>query len=77
MNRPNLTVLTQAQAKKLRFEGKRAAGVEFWHNGEDAYAAAAGELILSTGAVASPVILQLSGVGPGGLLQETRHRGAS
>jgi choline dehydrogenase-like flavoprotein len=58
MNRPNLTVLTQAQAKKLRFDGKRVAGVEFWHNGEDAYAEAAGELILSTGAVASPVILQ-------------------
>lgn len=70
MNRPNLTVLTHAQAKKLRFEGKRVAGVEFWHNGEDAYAAAAGELILSAGSVASPVILQLSGVGPGGLLQE-------
>jgi len=70
MGRPNLTVLTQAQAKKLRFDGERVAGVEFWHNGEDAYAAAAGELILSTGAVASPVILQLSGVGPGGLLQD-------
>ena len=70
LGRPNLTVLTRAQAKRLRFEGKRAAGVEFWHNGEDAYAAAAGELILSAGAVASPVILQLSGIGPGGLLQE-------
>lgn len=70
MNRPNLTVLTQAQAKKLRFEGRRVTGVEFWHNGEDAYAAADGELILSTGSVASPVILQLSGVGPGGLLQD-------
>ncbi|MDH3230836.1 MAG: GMC family oxidoreductase N-terminal domain-containing protein [Alphaproteobacteria bacterium] len=70
MNRPNLTVLTGAQAKTLRFEGRRVAGVDFWHNGEDTYVEAAGELILSTGSVASPVILQLSGVGPGGLLRE-------
>jgi choline dehydrogenase len=70
MNRPNLTVLTHAQAKTLRFDGRRVTGIEFWRNGEDAYAEAAGELILSTGAVASPVILQLSGVGAGGLLRE-------
>ena len=70
MNRANLTVLIRAQAKKLRFEGRRAVGVEFGHNGEHAYAEAAGELILSAGAVASPVILQLSGIGPGALLQD-------
>ena len=70
MNRANLTVLIRAQVKKLRFEGHRAVGVEFGHNGEHAYAEAAGELILSAGAVASPVILQLSGIGPGALLQD-------
>jgi choline dehydrogenase len=70
MKRPNLTVLTQAHARTLRFDGRRVRGIDFWHDGTDAYAEAAGELILSTGAVASPVILQLSGIGPGGLLQE-------
>ncbi|HEM45620.1 MAG TPA: choline dehydrogenase, partial [Alphaproteobacteria bacterium] len=70
MTRSNLTVLTRAQATRLRLEGRRAVGVEFRHRGEDAYAEAAGELILSSGAVGSPVILQLSGVGPGRLLQE-------
>ena len=77
MRRPNLTVLTHAQAKQIRFQGRRAVGIEFWHGGEDAYAAAAGEVILSTGAVASPQLLQLSGIGPGGLLRghgiEVRH----
>ena len=68
--RANLTVLTHAQAKRLRFEGRRATGIEFWHNGEDAYAGAAGEVILATGSVGSPQLLQLSGVGPGALLRE-------
>ena len=70
MGRPNLRVLTGAHVKRLRIEAGRAVGVEFWQDGADAYAAAAGEVILSAGAVASPVILQLSGVGPGGLLRE-------
>ncbi|MDP6705663.1 MAG: GMC family oxidoreductase N-terminal domain-containing protein [Alphaproteobacteria bacterium] len=70
MHRPNLTVLTEAQAKRIRFEGKHAKGIEFWHKGEAAFAAAGAEVILTSGAIGSPQLLQLSGVGPGALLQE-------
>ncbi|MGE5147434.1 MAG: GMC family oxidoreductase, partial [Candidatus Eiseniibacteriota bacterium] len=69
-NRPNLRVLTHAQAKAVRFEGRRAAGVEFWQGAQPSYAAARGEVILATGAIGSPQLLQLSGVGPAGLLRE-------
>jgi choline dehydrogenase len=71
MKRPNLTVLTGALVKKLRLEGRRVMGVEFFQGGEAVYAAARRETILSAGAVGSPQILQLSGIGPGALLQ--RH----
>jgi len=69
MGRSNLAVLTHAQAKRIRFEGRRAAGVEFWHRGEPAYAAAKGEVILAAGAIGAPQLLQLSGVGPAALLR--------
>jgi choline dehydrogenase len=71
MKRPNLTVMTHAQARRIRFSGKRATGVEFWRDGEASFAAAAREVILSAGAVGSPQLLQVSGIGPGELLQ--RH----
>ncbi|HLI13630.1 MAG TPA: GMC family oxidoreductase N-terminal domain-containing protein, partial [Alphaproteobacteria bacterium] len=69
MARPNLRVLTHAQAKGLRFEGRRCVGVELWHDGAPAYAAVKGELVLAAGAVGSPQLLQLSGIGPAELLQ--------
>ena len=68
--RPNLTVLTKAQAQKLEMRGRRVTGVRFWHDGVDARAAADGEVILATGSVGSPQLLQLSGIGPGALLQD-------
>ena len=67
--RENLTVLTRAQATRIRCEGRRAVGIEFSHDGRPAYAVARGELILATGSVGSPQLLQLSGIGPGALLQ--------
>jgi choline dehydrogenase len=70
LGRPNLTVLTGAQARRVVFEGLRAVGVDFWLGGEEARAQAEGEVVLAAGAVASPQLLQLSGVGPGGLLQD-------
>ncbi|HUC63289.1 MAG TPA: GMC family oxidoreductase N-terminal domain-containing protein [Alphaproteobacteria bacterium] len=66
--RKNLTIVTHAQAEAIRFEGKRAVGIEFRERGQRAYAAARGELVLATGSVGSPHLLQLSGVGPGALL---------
>jgi choline dehydrogenase-like flavoprotein len=61
--RPNLTVLTRAQATRILFEGKRAAGVAFRHEGAEKHVLAAREVILSAGAFGSPHLLQLSGVG--------------
>ena len=63
MNRPNLRVITQAHAKQIRVEGKRAVGVEFWQGDTLSYAAASAEVILSAGAIGSPQILELSGIG--------------
>ena len=68
--RPNLTVLTEAQVRRLRFEGRRCTGVEIMRGGVEEVAVADIETILSAGSVGSPQILQLSGVGPGALLQQ-------
>ncbi len=70
MARGNLTVLTQAQVKRLRLEGKRVLGVEFYQGNDEVFAEAKRETILSTGSIGSPQILQLSGIGPGALLQQ-------
>jgi choline dehydrogenase len=66
--RANLTVLTHAQASRLILEGKRVTGVEFRQRGVSRFAHAKAEVILATGAVGSPQLLQLSGIGPGALL---------
>ena len=72
MRRPNLRVLTRAHARRVVFEGRRAAGVEFdGPGGERRTARARAEVILCGGAVNSPQLLQLSGIGPGPLL--TQH----
>ena len=70
--RTNLTVLTEALTTKVRIKDRNAAGVEFRHpqHGE-CFVEARRETILAAGAIGSPQLLQLSGVGPGGLLQ--RH----
>lgn len=62
--RRNLTVLTHAQAVKLRFNGTRAVGVEYLHFGVLERAVADVEIILSGGAFRSPQLLMLSGIGP-------------
>ena len=69
-NRPNLRVVTHAQAETLTFDGMRASGVKLRVQGAPARATARGEVILSAGAINSPQLLQLSGIGPGALLQE-------
>ena len=72
MKRPNVTVMTGALVKRLRIEGRRVLGVEFYRDNEEQFAEARGETILSAGAIGSPQILQLSGIGPGALLQSHR-----
>src|SRR5215469_12971669 len=63
MKRPNLQVVTDAMVRRVTFDGKRATGVEFQRNGVVEKAEAAREVILSGGAIGSPHVLQLSGVG--------------
>jgi choline dehydrogenase len=70
MGRANLRVETRALARKVLFEGKRAVGVAFSQDGVVRTARARAEVILAGGAVNSPQLLQLSGVGPGQLLAE-------
>src|SRR5437667_7203391 len=66
--RPNLTVITGALAHRVLFEGRRAVGVEFSRAGKTETAEAAREVILAGGAIGSPHLLQLSGVGDPGHL---------
>jgi len=68
--RPNLTVLTGALTLAVRFEGSRATGVDYRHRGETRSARALGEVILAAGAIASPQLLMLSGIGPAAHLAE-------
>jgi choline dehydrogenase len=65
MKRSNLFVLSNAHATRLVFEGKRVIGVEFKMNGNLHMAKAGREVIVSGGAVNSPQLLQLSGIGDG------------
>ena len=69
-NRANLTVMTHAQARRILFDGARAAALEIRLKGQPARVEVEGELILAAGAIGSPHLLQVSGVGPGALLRE-------
>ena len=69
MKRANLHVVTGAEVRRLRFDGRRVVGVCYRRRGVDAEVRAGAEIILAAGAVGSPQILQLSGVGDGRHLQ--------
>ncbi|MCH2537286.1 MAG: mycofactocin system GMC family oxidoreductase MftG [Dehalococcoidia bacterium] len=66
-HRLNLTIKGGVLVKKVLFDGKRATGIEAESGGEN-FTVEGDEIILSAGAVASPQLLMLSGVGPGGNL---------
>ncbi|WP_395714542.1 GMC family oxidoreductase [Reyranella sp.] len=70
LGRPNLRLETGVLVDQLVFEGRRAVGVKFRRNGRLVEARTKGEVILSAGAIGSPQILQLSGVGPADRLAE-------
>jgi choline dehydrogenase-like flavoprotein len=70
LKRPNLRLETGVQVEKVVFEGRRAVGVTVRQNGRSVTARARGEVILAAGAVGSPQILQLSGVGASDWLGE-------
>ncbi|CAB5715318.1 Choline dehydrogenase [Delftia tsuruhatensis] len=68
--RANLRIETDAMATQVILRGRRAAGVHYRQGGQPRQAKARAEVILCAGAIQSPQLLQLSGIGPGSLLQE-------
>jgi choline dehydrogenase len=67
---PKLNVITDALANRVLFEGRRAKGVGYIRRGGEHEVRARREVILSAGAIQSPQLLQLSGIGPADLLIE-------
>jgi len=65
--RANLRIVTDALATRIVFEGRRAVGIEYRQGGETRVAKARREVILAGGAINSPQLLQLSGIGPAAL----------
>ncbi|CAG9173900.1 Alcohol dehydrogenase [acceptor] [Cupriavidus laharis] len=76
-DRPNLTIVTGAQVSALTFEGRRCTGVNYVGGGQAHSASARHEVILAAGAVNTPQLLELSGIGQGERLQalgiQVRH----
>ncbi len=76
-HRRNLTILSHAEARRIILDGKRATGLELTVKNEPTELAVSGELILAAGAIGTPQLLQLSGIGPAPLLRqhgiEVRH----
>ena len=70
MARPNLTVQTDALVTRVVFEGDRAAGVRYLLRGSEEFVRAEREVILAAGAIGSPQLLLLSGVGPADHLRD-------
>ncbi len=64
LQRPNLTIKTGAHCTRIIIQGTRARGVEFIRDGHAAKAMTSGEVILTAGAINTPHLLMLSGIGP-------------
>ncbi|MEQ9240505.1 GMC family oxidoreductase [Roseovarius indicus] len=70
-NRPNLTILTRAQASRILFDGSRATGVAYRDGaGAEQVVRAGAEVIVSSGAIGSPQLLMVSGIGEAAQLKE-------
>ncbi|MFY1988626.1 GMC family oxidoreductase [Achromobacter xylosoxidans] len=69
--RPNLQVMTGAHAERLLFEGTRCVGVQVRRDGQSASVRAAREVVLAAGAVNTPQLLELSGIGEPARLRES------
>jgi len=70
MSRPNLTVVTRAMTRRVLLEGKRAVGVEYELGGGRVVAKASREVLISSGPIGSPHLLQRSGIGPAAVLRK-------
>ena len=64
LSRPNLQLITDALVEQILLDGKRASGIRYRHRGATHTARAAREVIVACGAIKSPQILMLSGIGP-------------
>ena len=69
LHRPNLTLVPKAHVTRVMVEKGRATGVQWSEGGAQRQARAAREVLLAAGAIQSPQILQLSGIGPAKLLE--------
>ena len=67
--RPNFDVVTETDVLRVEFEGRRACGVRIRNKDGERSIAATGEVIISAGAIQTPLLLQQSGIGPAQLLQ--------
>ena len=76
-SRKNLAIITNAEVRRIALEGRKATGVIYRRGGEIRTIHAQREVLLAAGAIGSPQILQVSGIGPGPVLQaagvEVRH----
>jgi choline dehydrogenase len=70
IGRPNLDVRTDCMTEKILIEGGRATGVTYFHHGVASEARASREVIVTAGAIGSPKLLMLSGIGPAGHLKD-------
>jgi choline dehydrogenase len=70
LERPNLSMLTNARVQKIELDGKRATGVTYTQDGEEMTVTATREVILSGGTIESPKMLMLSGIGERAQLEE-------
>ncbi|MFP8778152.1 GMC family oxidoreductase [Hydrogenophaga sp. RWCD_12] len=70
LRRPKVQLRTGAMVQRVLFEGRRATGITYLQNGQSHTASARRAVVVSAGAVQSPQLLQVSGVGPGALLQQ-------
>ena len=69
LSRPNLNLITHAHVTRVNSENNHVVGVSYQIGGENHRAHARHETLLCAGAISSPHLLQLSGIGPGELLQ--------
>jgi choline dehydrogenase len=69
-HRPNLTIVTDAVAKAIVLDGRRATGVQCEVHGRQKVIAARREVLIAAGAIGSPLVLQASGIGPGAVLRK-------
>lgn len=70
LKRPNLTLISGVLTRKVLIQDKKAVGVEYEKNGSITQIKANNEVLLSAGSIGSPQLLQLSGVGPAGVLRD-------